>query len=110
MQWKKELVGKLTDADRRIWRISIWYWDKLSCELNNQDYGTPYINVVKSDESVIISLSNRDCDKEKLEELNFPELRGREGNDNVIVLEKNPESIAESVSKWIKKIDDCIKK
>lgn len=62
--WKQKLLAKGLDSSR--WKIFIWYWNTLACEYDDETEGVPYIETFEKDEKVLILLSNRWKDSEKL--------------------------------------------
>lgn len=71
LQLKDMVTGDLKNTDN--WKFSIWYWDSLVCELDSNYFGTPYITTAVKDGKVSITLSNRECDRKKLQNLGLGE-------------------------------------
>lgn len=60
--WKNE-VGSYDN-----WKIFIWYWDMLACELSLKEEGIPYMDIIEDEKSgdVLIQFANRKDDEELL--------------------------------------------
>lgn len=63
--WKQALQSRLS-ADNQ-WKVFIWYWKMLSCQLQDDAQGVPYIDTFEEEQGQIsFRLSNRQNDTEKL--------------------------------------------
>lgn len=103
----KEKIDELNE-----WKTFIWYWDMLACEYNNEDEGTPYMDIIEKDNSgiVLIQLANRQNNTEKLrgtlKRIGCGEKIQKE--DGYVILEEiasvKAEDVAERVNFWINKI------
>lgn len=104
--WKK-MVGSYDN-----WKIFIWYWDMLACEYDNEEEGTPYMDIIEKENSgkVLIQLANRQNDLEKLNKtlkrIGCENKRLKE--DGYVILEEvssvTAEDVSERVKFWIDKI------
>lgn len=94
------------------WRISIWYWDMLVCEYENEAEGTPYMDIVEKNKNgiVLIQLANRQNDMVKLRNtLKRIGCENKEKQENgYVILEEvhsvMAEDVAARVNYWIDKI------
>lgn len=94
------------------WKIFIWYWDMLACEYDNEEEGTPYMDIIEKENSgkVLIQLANRQNDLEKLNKtlkrIGCENKRLKE--DGYVILEEvssvTAEDVSERVKFWIDKI------
>ena len=94
------------------WNIFIWYWDILACELNSEEEGTPYMDIMEDGTSgeVLIQFANRKDNMDLLKStLKRMGCQDKEINaDGYVVLEKVKSTDASVVSArvkdWIEKI------
>lgn len=95
------------------WKIFIWYWDMLACELSSSEEGTPYMDIIEKEKSgnVLIQFANRKEDKELLNKtLERIGCQDKEINaDGYVVLEEvkstDASIVSERVKYWIEKIN-----
>ncbi len=107
MTWKNE-VGSYDN-----WKMGIWYWDTLVCELSSEEKGTPYMDIIEDGNSgkVLIQFANRKNDKELLNSvLKRIECQDKEINEDCYVDLETVSStdasiVSERVKYWIDKID-----
>lgn len=104
--WKNE-VGSHDN-----WNIFIWYWDILACELNSEEEGTPYMDIMEDGTSgkVLIQFANRKDNMDLLKStLKRIGCQDKEINaDGYVVLDVVPSTdasvVSERVKYWIEKI------
>lgn len=95
------------------WKIFIWYWDLLCCELSSKEEGTPFMDIIEKENSgnVLIKLANRKWNKELLQKtLKRIGCYDKEINaDGYVILEEVSSNEANIVSEraryWMKKIN-----
>ena len=95
------------------WKIFIWYWDMLACELPSDEEGTPYMDIIEDGKSgnVLIQLANRKEDNDLLRKtLKRIGCQDKEiGTNGYAILEvvRSTDAIAvsERVKYWIEKIN-----
>lgn len=105
--WKNE-IGVYDN-----WKIFIWYWDILACELNSEEEGTPYMDIMEDGTSgvVLIQFANRKDNKNLLQStLKRMGCQDKEINaDGYVVLEEvkstDASVVSERVKYWIEKIN-----
>lgn len=104
--WKNE-VGSHDN-----WNIFIWYWDILACELNSEEEGIPYMDIMEGGTSgeVLIQFANRKDNMDLLKStLKRIGCQDKEINaDGYVVLDVVPSTdasvVSERVKYWIEKI------
>ena len=102
----KEAIGQ-----RDKWNVFIWYWYVLACELDLEEEGTPYMDIIGYEERKIgIWLSNRKKNMDLLNKtLKRIDLQDTEIRDDSALLETVPFSDADTVPErakhWMQKID-----
>lgn len=95
------------------WKIFIWYWDLLCCELSLTEEGTPFMDIIEKESSgnVLIKLNNRKWNKELLQKtLKRIGCYDKEINaDGYVILEEvsptDANIVSERVKYWMKKIN-----
>ncbi len=95
------------------WKIFIWYWDMLACELPSDEEGTPYMDIIEDGKSgnVLIQFANRKEDNDLLRKtLKRIGCQDKEiGTNGYAILEvvRSTDAIAvsERVKYWIEKIN-----
>lgn len=88
------------------WNIFIWYWDILACELNSEEEGTPYMDIMEDGTSgkVLIQFANRKDNMNLLKStLKRIGCQDKEINaDGYVVLDVVPSTDASVVSERVK--------
>ena len=105
--WKNE-VGSYDN-----WKIFIWYWDMLACELSSDEEGTPYMDIIEDEKSgnVLIQFANRKEDNDLLNKtLKRIGCQDKEiGTNGYVILEAvrstDASVVSERVKYWIEKIN-----
>jgi len=95
------------------WKIFIWYWDMLACQLYSNGESTLYMDIIEDGNSgnVLIQFANRKDDNEMLKDaLKRMGCQNKEINANeYVVLEVVPSTdasvVSERVKYWIEKIN-----
>lgn len=106
--WKNE-VGSYDN-----WKIFIWYWDMLACELSLKEEGIPYMDIIEDEKSgdVLIQLANRKDDEKLLKDHTLKRMgcqdKKIESNGYVIleaVHSTDASVVSERIKYWIEKIN-----
>ena len=95
------------------WKIFIWYWDMLACELSSDEEGTPYMDIIEDGKSgnVLIQFANRKEDNDLLNKtLKRIGCQDKEiGTNGYVILEvirsTDASVVSERVKYWIEKIN-----
>ena len=105
--WKNEI------GVYQHWKIFIWYWDMLACELADEKEGIPYMDIIEKegDGKVLIQLANRlenhDILRKTLKRIGCEDKE--QGVDGYVILEKVASTDAVEVGRrvkyWIEKLN-----